>query len=438
MTSAQQLAATPQMTAANMRRVVWSSVVGTSMEWYDFIIYAVATALVFNKMFFPTMDPAIATIAAFSTYAVGFFARPLGAAIFGHYGDKLGRKAMLSTTILIMGGGTFLIGCLPTYEQIGVAAPILLVVLRFIQGVGIGGEWGGAVLMVVENAPSTKRGFFGSLVQVGMPVGNLAAIGIFALLSSLLSEDDFLSWGWRVPFLLSIVLIAVGLFIRIQLEESPAFKQLQAKQDVSRVPALEIFTHHRRTFFIAVGLKTAEIAYASIASVFLISYASGHLGLPRSAVLNATAVATAIGLVALPLFGWLSDKWGRKTLFYLSCLFCMGFAFPLFALIETRDPTIFMITIVVALCFGWLVMFAVGAAFYAELFTARLRYSGASLGFQIGAAITGGLTPLIAASLLVWSGGETWPISIYLIGCGAITAISTFMAPETSRKEMTS
>ncbi len=432
----EQMAVTaPSVGSASMRRIVWSSVIGTAVEWYDFLIYAVATALVFNKLFFPVGDPALATIAAFGTYAVGFLARPLGAAIFGHLGDKHGRKAMLASTIIIMGLGTFCIGLLPTYEQIGIAAPILLILLRFLQGIGIGGEWGGAVLMVVENAPPKKRGLFGSLVQVGNPIGNLAALGIFAVASQL-PESDFITWGWRIPFLLSILLIAVGLFIRLRLEETPAFRQLKAKQEVARMPVLEIFAHHRRPFFTAVGLKIAEISYASIASVFVISYATQKLGMPRATILNGVMASSFIALFSIPFFGWLSDKWGRKTMFYLSCLFCMGFAFPMFTLLDTKDPWIVTATVVVAISFGQMVMFGIGAPFYSELFTARLRYSGASLGFQIGAAISGGLTPFVAASLRTWSGGATWPISIYLIVCALITAFATYKAPETAGKDI--
>lgn len=432
----EQMAVTaPSVGSASMRRIVWSSVIGTAVEWYDFLIYAVATALVFNKLFFPVGDPALATIAAFGTYAVGFLARPLGAAIFGHLGDKHGRKAMLASTIIIMGLGTFCIGLLPTYEQIGIAAPILLILLRFLQGIGIGGEWGGAVLMVVENAPPKKRGLFGSLVQVGNPIGNLAALGIFAVASQL-PESDFITWGWRIPFLLSILLIAVGLFIRLRLEETPAFRQLKAKQEVARMPVLEIFAHHRRPFFTAVGLKIAEISYASIASVFVISYATQKLGMPRATILNGVMASSFIALFSIPFFGWLSDKWGRKTMFYLSCLFCMGFAFPMFTLLDTKDPWIVTATVVVAISFGQMVMFGIGAPFYSELFTARLRYSGASLGFQIGAAISGGLTPFVAASLMTWSGGATWPISIYLIVCALITAFATYKAPETAGKDI--
>lgn len=419
---------------ASLRRIVWSSVIGTAVEWYDFLIYGAATALVFNKVFFPAGNATLATIAAFGTYAIGFLARPLGAAIFGHYGDRVGRKAMLAITIIVMGLGTFLIGLLPTYEQIGIAAPVLLVVLRFLQGIGLGGEWGGAVLMVVENAPADKRGLLGSLVQVGNPVGNLAAIGMFALVSQL-GESQFMAWGWRIPFLISILLVGVGLYIRMRMEETPVFRELKAANKVARMPIVEIFKYHRRPFFTAVGLKISEIAYASIAGVFVMSYATVQLGLPRSLVLNGAFAASFVALFSIPLFGWLSDKVGRKTMCYASCLFSMLFAFPLFWLLDTREPAVVILAIVVAISFGQMVMFGIGAPWYSELFTARLRYSGASLGFQVGAAISGGLSPLIAASLMAASGG-TWPVSIYLIVCAFITAFAAFMAPETANRQM--
>jgi len=420
---------------AGLRRVLWSSVIGTAVEWYDFLIYGAATALVFNRIFFAAGDPALATIAAFGTYAVGFLARPLGAAIFGHYGDRVGRKAMLAITIIVMGLGTFLIGLLPTYQQIGVAAPVLLVALRFLQGIGLGGEWGGAVLMVVENAPTNRRGLFGSMVQIGNPIGNLAAIGMFALVSQL-PENDFMSWGWRVPFLVSVLLVGVGLWIRLRMEETPAFRQIQAKNEVAKMPIVEIFKYHRRPFFTAVGLKISEIAYASIAGVFVMSYATSRLGLSRGLVLNGAFIASFVALFSIPLFGWLSDKVGRKTMFYASCLFSAAFAFPMFWLLDTRDPTIVILTIVVAISFGQMVMFGIGAPWYSELFTARLRYSGASLGFQVGAALSGGFSPLIAASLMTWA-GATWPVSVFLIVCALITAIATSVAPEMANKELT-
>jgi MHS family shikimate/dehydroshikimate transporter-like MFS transporter len=418
-----------------LRRIVWSSVIGTAVEWYDFLIYGAATALVFNKIFFAAGNPGLATIAAFGTYGVGFFARPLGAAIFGHYGDRVGRKAMLAITIIVMGLGTFLIGLLPTYQQIGFAAPVLLVALRFLQGIGLGGEWGGAVLMVVENCPTQRRGLFGSCVQIGNPIGNIAAIGMFSLVATL-PEQQFLSWGWRIPFLISIFLVGVGLYIRLSMEETPVFRQVKAKNEILQLPVIEIFKHHRRPFFTAVCLKISEIAWASIAGVFVMSYVTVNLGLPRSLVLNGAFASSVAALLAIPLFGWLSDRIGRKTMFFASCAFSALFAFPFFWLLDTRDPTIVILTIVVAISFGQMVMFGIGAPWYSELFSARLRYSGASLGFQVGAALSGGLSPLIAASLMAWS-GATWPVSIFLIICALITATATYFAPEMANKELT-
>jgi MHS family shikimate/dehydroshikimate transporter-like MFS transporter len=419
-----------------LRRVVLSSIVGTAVEWYDFFIYATATALVFNKLFFPSSVASVSTIVSFATYAVGFFARPVGAAIFGHFGDRNGRKAMLSATILIMGVGTFLIGLMPTYADIGVAAPTLLVVLRLLQGIGLGGEWGGAVLMVVENAPTRDRGLFGSLVQLGNPIGVLAAVGVFAVVSDL-PDRELMSWGWRIPFLISIFLVGVGLYIRLSLVETPPFRQLASRKDVAAIPIMEILTKHRRAFFTAIGLKISEIAYFSIASVFVISYATGRLGLPRGPILHSVQMSAAVALVAIPVFGWLSDRLGRRTMFIGSCLFSIAFAFPMFWLLDTKDPAIITLTVVVAITFGQMVGFSVGAPWYSELFPTRLRYSGASLGFQIGAALSGGLTPVVAASLLAWSGGATWPISAYLIGCAAITLTAAVAAPETARAELT-
>ena len=420
--------------ATQMKRVVIASIIGTAVEWYDFLIYGTASALVFTKLFFPSSNPALSAIASFGTLGVGYFARPLGAAVFGHFGDTFGRKAMLATTIVIMGLGTFLIGLLPTYEQIGVTAPVLLVLLRLIQGVGLGGEWGGAVLMVVENAQTKNRGLLGSMVQFGYPIGTLAAIGIFALLSHM-PEADFLAWAWRIPFLISILLAGVGLYIRLQLEETPVFRELQADRMVIGLPLIEVLTKELRTFLMAIGLKLSEISYATIAGVFAINYVTVRLALPRSVILNAVFVASTVALIAIPLFGWLSDLIGRKTMFYAGSLFAMAFAFPLFWLLDTKDPLIITLAIVAAITFGQMIGFGVGAPWYSELFAAPTRYSGASLGFQIGAAVSGGLTPFAAATFLAWT-GATWPISIYLIALAIITFFATMVAPETARKHL--
>jgi MFS transporter, MHS family, shikimate and dehydroshikimate transport protein len=325
-------------------------------------------------------------------------------------------------------------GLLPTYDQVGIAAPVLLVLLRLLQGIGIGGEWGGAVLMVVENAPARNRGLLGSMVQMGAPIGNLAAVGMFAMLSRV-PEPDFLAWAWRIPFLVSIFLVGVGLYIRMQLEETPAFREIEAKNEVAKLPLVEILTRHRRSFFTAVGLKLSEISYASIAGLFAISYVTGHLAMPRGVILNAIFLSAVVALVAIPFFGWLSDRLGRKTMFYASTLFAMAFAFPIFWLLDTKDPLTITLTIIAAFTFGQMVGFSVGAPLYSELFAARLRYSGASLGFQVGAAM-GGLTPFAAATFMAWTGGATWPISIYLIVLAVITFIATMFAPETAGKQL--
>jgi MFS transporter, MHS family, shikimate and dehydroshikimate transport protein len=256
-------------------------------------------------------------------------------------------------------------------------------------------------------------------------------------LVSQLPESEFMAWGWRIPFLISVLLVGVGLWIRLRMEETPAFRQIKARNEVARMPVLDIFKYHRRPFFTAVCLKISEIAYASIAGVFVMSYATSRLGLSRGLILNGAFIASFVALFSIPLFGWMSDKLGRKTMFYASCLFSALFAFPLFWLLDTRDPTIVILTIVVAISFGQMVMFGIGAPWYSELFTARLRYTGASLGFQVGAALSGGLSPLIAASLMTWAGGATWPVSLFLIACALLTAIATSVAPETANKELT-
>jgi MFS transporter, MHS family, shikimate and dehydroshikimate transport protein len=420
--------------SVSLWQVVWSSVLGSTVEWYDFLVYGTAAALLFNKLFFPRFSPAVGTIAAFGSYAAGFVARPLGGAIFGHFGDRIGRKAMLSVTILIMGLGTFLIGCLPTYGQIGIAAPLLLITLRILQGIGIGGEWGGAVLMVIESVPTERRGYYGSLVQLGYPVGVISSTGVFALASKL-PEAELLTWGWRVPFLLSAILVGIGLFIRLRLAETPVFRQVQAGHEVAKIPLLEILTKHRRTFLVAVGLKVSEIAYVSVATVFSITYVTRYLGMPRSAVLNGILLAAVIEMFTIPAFGWLSDLYGRKPLFIVGCLFSILFAFPMFWLFQTHNPVVIAITIAVAVSFGQGIMFGPEATWVAELFAARLRYSGASLGFQIGAALSGGLTPMVASALLLWT-GATWSISLYLIAVAVLTLAATLAAPETAHRPL--
>jgi MHS family shikimate/dehydroshikimate transporter-like MFS transporter len=406
------------------------------IEWYDFTLYGTAATLVFGKLFFPSADPAVGTLISIAAYGVGFLARPLGGALFGHFGDRIGRKKMLALTVIIMGAGTFLIGCLPTYGQFGIGAPILLIALRLVQGIGIGGEWGGAVLMMVENARPNQRGLFGSLVQAGSPFGVLASIAVFALVSSSLSDADFLAWGWRIPFLVSVVLVAIGLWIRLSLVETPAFRKVLASAQVKPAPLMEVLKNHRRMFFTAIALKVSEIAWAVVGTVFSIVYVTGKLGLPRGTILTAIEIAAFIQMVITPFYGWLSDRFGRKPLYVFACLFSMAFAFPVFSLLDTRDPLLITLGISIAVGIGQGVMFGVGATFMSELFDTSVRYSGASMGFQIGAALSGGFSPIIAASLLSVSGGQSWGISLYLIALAAITLAATISAPETAHKPL--
>jgi metabolite-proton symporter len=416
--------------ASTIGHVVWASVLGTAIEWYDFLIYGTAAALVFNKLFFPSFDPFIGTLVALSSYAVGFVARPIGGAIIGHFGDRVGRKAMLVTTMMIMGAGTFLIGCLPTYNQIGIWAPILLVTLRFVQGIGIGGEWSGAVVMVIEHA-GNRRGFWGSLVQIGFPVGVAASAGIFGLMTQL-PEESFLSWGWRVPFLVSIVLVAVGFFVRYRLTETPAFKEVVVRQDVVKQPIVEVLRRDWRSFLLAVGITVSEVGLAYLLTVFVINYSTTMLGLPRQVILNAVVYAALVEFITLPLAGWLSDVFGRKALYMTGALASIAVAFPFFWLFETKDTTIITITLIVTMTLTHALLFGPKAAYMPELFGTRVRYSGAALGANIASAISGGFSPLIATALLAWA-GASWAVSAFIIGLSVITVSSVLFAPETAR-----
>jgi MFS transporter, MHS family, shikimate and dehydroshikimate transport protein len=419
-----------------MGSVAFAGVIGTIIEWYDFLIYGTAAALVFNKLFFPTIDPTTGTLAALATYAVGFFARPLGGALFGHFGDRIGRKSMLMLTMVVMGTGTFLIGVLPTYNQIGIWAPILLIVLRFIQGLGLGGEWGGASLMVLEHAPANRRGLYGSLVQVGFPLGLVTSSAIFALVTKM-PEADFLAWGWRIPFLISIVLVALGAFIRARIPETPVFEALKAKNDIAKNPFLEAVFKNPRTFLVALGLKLSEVSWVYMLTVFVVVYATTRLSLPRTLMLDAILYAALVEVITIPLFGYLSDKIGRRPFYFMGTAFTVLFAFPLFWMLDMKSPGIVVLAVVIALNFGHGLMFAPESTYFPELFGARVRYSGASFGFQASAAIGGGFAPIIATALAGYMGG-TEGVSIMLILLAAITFVATLFAHETLDKPLLS
>lgn len=419
---------------SKMNAIVFASCFGTIIEWYDFLIYATAATLVFNKAFFPTFDPLASTLAALGTYAVGFLARPLGGALFGHFGDRLGRKSMLVLTLFIMGLSTFCIGLLPTYERIGVFAPILLMLLRIVQGVGLGGEWGGASLMVLEHAPADRRGFYTSFVQVGFPIGLVLATFVFSLVAKL-PDADFGSYGWRIPFLASIVLLGVGVFVRTRVPETPVFERLKQREALSDNPVGEVVGKNTGTFLIAVGLKLSEVSWVYMLSVFIVGYATGKLGLPKSMMLDAVLYAALLELITLPLFGWLSDRFGRRPLYIWGALFTIAFAFPLFWLIDSKGTVLIFTAVTIAMNFGHGMMFGPESCYFPELFGARVRYSGASFGFQASAAIGGGFAPIIATAMVGYFGG-TGGVSIMMIVLGLITLAAALAAHETRGKPL--
>lgn len=418
----------------SVRRVVLASFVGTTIEWYDFFIYGTAAALVFGKLFFPMENEFVGRMAAYGTFAIGFFARPLGGVIFGHYGDRIGRKAMLVTTLMMMGVATFLIGVLPTYGTIGIAAPIGLILLRLVQGFGVGGEWGGAVLMAVEHGHEGKRGFYGSCVQMGVPVGLLLATGVYSIFSRM-PEEQFLAWGWRIPFLLGIVLLGIGMFIRLRIVESPLFAKAQESKGVSKLPILEVFRKHPKNVFLAMGARFAENACFYLFSVFVLSYAVDRLGVAKQTVLTGVWIAAAVQIIAIPAFGILSDRVGRRPIYLGGAIFIAMFAFPFFWMIETKVTAIIWLAIILGLV-GHAAMYGPQAAFFSELFGTRVRYSGASIGYQLASPFAGGLAPMIATALLEWSGGRSWPVSTYLIATAAITLVAIYFAAETFRSNM--
>ena len=414
-----------------LRRVVVASLIGSVIEWYDYIIYGTMAALVFNKIFFPDFDPAVGTLLAFATFAIGFLARPLGGAIFGHYGDRLGRKSMLVITLMLMGVATFLFGVLPTYETAGIFAPIALVTLRFIQGLAVGGEWGGATLMTMEYSPAGRRGFFSSLPQIGVPAGLLLSTVTLAIVTGAMSDEEFLAWGWRLPFLLSLILVAVGLFIRLKIVETPEFAQVKASGTEAKLPLVDVVRSHPRNLLIAAATRVANNGLFYILTVFTISYGTGELGLDKDVIFRGVIIGSAVGLLTIPAYGALSDRVGRRPVILGGAVFMALFAFPLFMMLGSGSSFIIALGIILGLNISHDSQYATQAAFICELFPPRLRYSGISLAYQLPSAVVGGLAPLIASGLVIWAGGAYWGVALYMIGLALITIIPVYLAKET-------
>ncbi len=411
-------------------RVVLASLVGTSLEWYDFFLYGSAAALVFGKLFFPTFAPLTGTLLAFTTYAVGFLARPLGGIVFGHFGDRAGRKTVLVVTLMLMGVATALIGVLPTYSAIGVAAPILLVTLRFVQGIGLGGEWGGAVVMSIEHASPERRGFTASWPQVGVPAGNLLAAGVLWIMSATLPDQAFLAWGWRVPFLLSAVLVLVGLWVRLSISESPLFASVARSGGKVKLPLVEVLRRHPRELLVAMGARIGtDVAFYTFV-VYVLTYVTGTLKLPREVGLVAVLVGSAGQLVLIPMFGALSDRYGRRPVYLAGTVAAAAWAFAFFPLLSTGSRPVIILAVAVALL-THAAMYGPQAAFVAELFATELRYSGASMGYQVAGIFGGALAPIIAIKLVGWTGATT-SVSWYVTAMLAITAVALLAAPETA------
>jgi metabolite-proton symporter len=417
------------------RKAGIAALVGTVLEWYDFIIYGTAAAIVLNKVFFPSTDPLLGTLAVFATYAVGFMARPLGGLLLGYLGDRVGRKIVLILTLFFMGGATTLVGCLPSYETIGIWAPILLVVLRLIQGFGAGGEYAGAVVLSVEHAQRGKRGAAGAWAPLGFAGATLLANAVFFFFLAILREDQFLAWGWRIPFLLGSVCLLVGYLIRRHIEEPPAFEKAVKTGKTEKIGLFSAIKRHPRSFLIVIGSRMGENGFAYLYPVFCVSYVVNTLGMPKSTALWAVIIASLVQLITIPFFGRLSDKVGRKAVYIGGTLLSMIWLVPFFMLLNTGSLTAVMLGFIVGLGIAYSAMLSPQAAWYAELFDTEFRLSGFAFSRELGSLLAGGLAPFIATALYRWA-GHWWPIVVYMGVLGVITLIALSLGPETVNKDI--
>lgn len=416
-------------------RVAGAGFMGTLVEWYDYYIYGTAAALVFSRVIFPTADPTTALLASFATFGVGFIARPLGGVVAGHFGDRIGRKTLLILTLTMMGSSTVLMGLLPGYAQIGIWAPILLVVLRLLQGFAVGGEWGGAAVMVVEYAPPKRRGFFGGLPQAGNVGGLVLATGVFALVATL-PQDQFLAWGWRIPFLLSAVLILVGLYIRAKIVETPAFSQVKEDDSTHKMPVIAALKTYPKNILLAIGVGSTVFSGSYIGITYVVSYATSQVGVKASTVLGGVTIAASVAFLAWPASGWLSDRVGRRPVLIAGGVMNLLLAFPFFAMVNTGSTALMWVAIM--LLFGIAVGLLAGVlpSFLSELFDTKVRYTGVSITYQAPAVLVGGFTPFIATWLAAQVGGDAWPVSVYLAILAVVSIVCSLLIKETRGNDL--
>jgi len=412
------------------RRALFAGLAGTSIEWFDYFLYGTAAALLFGKLFFPNTDPTIGLMLSYLTFALPFFIRPLGGILFAHMGDKVGRKKTLIITLFLMGGATFLIGLLPTYQQWGAWAPFTLISLRVIQGLGIGGEWGGAVCLVTETAQKKNLGFSGSITQIGVPLGMLFGTSAMAFIASVSTESQFVSWGWRIPFMSSLLLVFLGLWVRKDLDETPAFAQAKKSGAIAKVPLVTTLKYHWKEVILATGLKVAETAPFYIVSTFVITYVADTLKMPKTSVLTAITWGAIACVIVIPLMGRLGDFVSRRKL-YLWGVIALGLsAFPYFWLLNTRKPLMVTIASIFGLGIIWAPVTATLGTLYSEIFPANIRYTGATIGFQLGAALAGGTAPLISVWLMYMYGNSYVPVAIYFMLTCAISIVAILCVRE--------